>query len=73
MIHKNFVVLDENCHWLLKLKCPAFFENVLWLVFIIPSGSLSLVKYLPCIVLYNINDKDTTNIVSLQMNVGFNT
>jgi hypothetical protein len=22
--------------------------------------------------LYNINDKDTTNIVSLQMNVGFN-
>jgi hypothetical protein len=22
---------------------------------------------------YNINDKDTTNIVSLQMNVGFNT
>jgi hypothetical protein len=47
MIHKNFVVLGENCHWLLKLKCPAFFENVLWL--------------------------DTTNIVSLQMNVGFNT
>jgi hypothetical protein len=28
---------------------------------------------MPCIVLYNINDKDTTNIVSLQMNVGFNT
>jgi hypothetical protein len=25
------------------------------------------------IVLYNINDKDTTNIVSLLMNVGFNT
>jgi hypothetical protein len=24
-------------------------------------------------ILYNINDKDTTNIVSLQMNVGFNT
>jgi hypothetical protein len=42
-------------------------------LFIIPSGLLSLVK-IPCIVLYNINDdKDTTNIVSLQMNVGFNT
>jgi hypothetical protein len=57
--------------WLLKLKCPAFFENVLWVEFIIPSGLLS-----PCIVLYNINGKDTTNIVSLvslQMNVGFNT
>jgi hypothetical protein len=40
--------------------------------FIIPSGLLSLVK-IPCIVLYNLNDKDTTNIVSLQMNVGFNT
>jgi hypothetical protein len=24
-------------------------------------------------ILYNINDKYTTNIVSLQMNVGFNT
>jgi hypothetical protein len=24
-------------------------------------------------ILYNINDKDTTNIVSLQMNVRFNT
>jgi hypothetical protein len=31
--------------WLLKLKCPAFFENVLWVEFIIPSGSLLLVKY----------------------------
>jgi hypothetical protein len=30
-------------------------------------------REIPCIVLYNINDKDTTNIVSLQMNVGFNT
>jgi hypothetical protein len=57
--------------WLLSLKCPAFFENVLWVEFIIPSGLLSLVKY--SIVLYNTNDKDTTNIVSLQMNVGFNT
>jgi hypothetical protein len=32
-----------------------------------------MTRKIPCIVLYNINDKDTTNIVSLQMNVGFNT
>jgi hypothetical protein len=31
-----------------------------------------IIREIPCIVLYNINDKDTTNIVSLQMNVGFN-
>jgi hypothetical protein len=30
-------------------------------------------REIPCIVLYNIKDKDTTNIVSLQVNVGFNT
>jgi hypothetical protein len=32
-----------------------------------------MTREIPCVVLYNINDKDTTNIVSLQMNVGFNT
>jgi hypothetical protein len=32
-----------------------------------------MTRKISCIVLYNINDKDTTNIVSLQMNVGFNT
>jgi hypothetical protein len=32
---------------------------------------LIITREIPCIVLYNINDKDTTNIVSLQMNVGF--
>jgi hypothetical protein len=25
--------------WLLKLKCPAFFENILWGAFFIPLGS----------------------------------
>jgi hypothetical protein len=30
--------------WLLKLKYRAFFENVLWVAFSIPSGSLSLVN-----------------------------
>jgi hypothetical protein len=28
-----------------EMKNPAFFENVLWVAFLIPSGSLSLVKY----------------------------
>jgi hypothetical protein len=32
--------------WLLKLKYPAFFENVLLVASLIPSGSLSLVKIL---------------------------
>jgi hypothetical protein len=27
------------------IKMSGFFENVLWVEFIIPSGSLSLVKY----------------------------
>jgi hypothetical protein len=35
------------------------------------SVRLIITREIPCIVLYNINDKDTTNIVSLQMNVGF--
>jgi hypothetical protein len=30
--------------WLLKLKCPAFFENILWDAIFIPLGSLSLMK-----------------------------
>jgi hypothetical protein len=34
---------------------------------------LIITREIPCIVLYNIKDKDTTNIVSLQMNAGFNT
>jgi hypothetical protein len=34
---------------------------------------LIITREIPCIVLYNINDKDSTNIVSLEMNVGFNT
>jgi hypothetical protein len=29
-----------------------------------------ITRKIPCIVLYNINDKDTTNNVSLQMNGG---
>jgi hypothetical protein len=37
------------------------------------SVRLIITRETPCIVLYNINHKDTTNIVSLQMNVGFNT
>jgi hypothetical protein len=37
------------------------------------SVRLIITREIPCIVLYNINYKDTTNIVSLQMNVGFNT
>jgi hypothetical protein len=37
------------------------------------SVRLIITPEIPCIFLYNINDKDTTNIVSLQMNVGFNT
>jgi hypothetical protein len=32
---------------ILKLKYPAFFHNVLWVAFSMPSGSLSLVKYPP--------------------------
>jgi hypothetical protein len=39
--HNTF---PKKC-WLLKLKYPAFFENVLWVSFSIPSGSLSVVKY----------------------------
>jgi hypothetical protein len=35
------------------------------------SVRLVIIREIPCIVLYNIKDKDTTNIVSLQMNVGF--
>jgi hypothetical protein len=34
--------------WVVKLKYPAFFENVLWVAFLIPSSSLSLVKYPVC-------------------------
>jgi hypothetical protein len=37
------------------------------------SVRLIITREMPCIVLYNIHDKDATNIVSLQMNVGFNT
>jgi hypothetical protein len=54
------------------IKMSGFFWKCIVVESIIPSGLLSLVK-IPCIVLYNLNDKDTTNIVSLQMNVGFNT
>jgi hypothetical protein len=28
-----------------EIKISGFFENVLWVAFLIPSGSLSLVKY----------------------------
>jgi hypothetical protein len=32
-----------------------------------------ITREITCIILYNINDKDTTNIISLQMDVGCNT
>jgi hypothetical protein len=32
-----------------EIKISGFFENVLWIAFLIPSGSLSLVKYPVCI------------------------
>jgi hypothetical protein len=32
-----------------------------------------IIREISSIVLNNINDKDTTNIVGLQMNAGFNT
>jgi hypothetical protein len=36
----------DTSRQVLKLKYPAFFENVLWVAFLIPSGSLSLVDQL---------------------------
>jgi hypothetical protein len=53
------------------IKMSGFFEIVLWVEFTYYSVRLIITREIPCIVLYNIND--TTNIVSLQMNVGFNT
>jgi hypothetical protein len=54
------------------IKKSGFFWKCIvgWIYY---SVRLIITREIPCIVLYNINDKDTTNIVSLQMNVGFNT